>query len=270
VWFYGEYEVNLSPEHIPFPQLPDNVITEIIVPYEIAYLQILDFLSSPECDDEFILPFLEEISDFDHLIIDLRGNLGGLSDYFEDFIMRRLINRPLTFSTFEFFTAGEIATLWMNTYADAGRFTIKPAQDFVHERGMIHFNEDDLQLLPYVAVSQRTIRPSRDRVDFDGKIWLLVDEDSASASALAAKMSIYTGFATVVGENTSGIMGSAHSYIVLPKTGIIWRMDIGYVTDLYGRSLEVYGISPQIENRRRRDALATVLEVIEEYQNNVS
>ena len=139
-------------------------------------------------------------------------------------------------------------------------YEILPARDYIARANMPHFNAADLAYLQYVVVDSGYFVPAEDSIGFEGKIWLLVDRNSASASNLAAAMAINTGFATVVGENTSGVMGPVMSYIVLPNTGIIWRMDIGYFTDDYGRSLEVYGITPQIHTQM--DALAIVLMAI--------
>jgi hypothetical protein len=58
-------------------------------------------------------------------------------------------------------------------------------------------------------------------------------------------------------------MGATHMYSVLPRTGLIWRMDIGYLTDELGRSLEVHGVAPTFRNRRGMDALETTLAIIQ-------
>ncbi|MCL2170875.1 MAG: S41 family peptidase [Defluviitaleaceae bacterium] len=277
VWFYGEYIVDVDSEESPFPEIPGNVTTEIITPGSVASMRIRSFMGCGDFDDLTILPFLNEIADFDHLIIDLRGNGGGLASYFNERIARRLISEPLLFSGYQFFAGGEIATKWMNAVLDTVLlnkdysdsldiiyFEFLPAAYFIEREGMAYFNPDDLARLAYVAVERAYLLPSEDSVGFNGKIWMLVDGNSASATASAAAMSIATGFATVVGENTSGVMGPIMSYAVLPNTGIIWRTDIGYFADSTGRSQEVYGITPQIRNRPTLDARATVLAIIAE------
>jgi len=47
----------------------------------------------------------------------------------------------------------------------------------------------------------------------------------------------------------------------------MFRFDIGYFTDSYGRSLEEFGITPNYLNRPSMDALQTVLAMIEEMNN---
>ena len=276
VWFYGEVEVNLEGETHAFPDMPGNIITEIIIPDEVAFLRINSFMANPEFDDLTTLPFLQEIQDFNHLIIDIRGNGGGLSTYFNEFIFRRLIGEPAEIGGHEFFSGGEVAYAFMDatlrTIAEIGLtadwqdlvyIVTMSAEEFINQQDMQYFNQDDLKRLDYAMASRAVVFPADDTIDFGGKVWLLVDGNSASASALATEVALYTGFATVVGENTSGVMGSSHIYIVLPNTGIIWRIDIGYRTDAYGRSLEVYGLTPQIRNFDGMNALETVLALIE-------
>ncbi|MCL2855689.1 MAG: S41 family peptidase [Defluviitaleaceae bacterium] len=274
IWFYGEVDVDLDAQEHSFPIVPDNILTDIIVPGEIAFMRINTFISNPEFDDLIILPFLQEVQDFNHIIIDLRGNGGGLMTYFHELILRRLINDTVKISSHEFFSSGNLAFEFveatLNTalqaesaadWVELVHVSIMPADDFIYQRGMRYFNADDLERLDYVMLSQSAFFPD-DSVNFEGKIWLLVDGFSMSAAALATNAALYTGFATVVGENTSGVMGSMHIYLPLPNTGIIWRIDVGYQTDAYGRSLEVYGIAPQIRNFDGLDALHTVLAII--------
>jgi len=278
IWLYGETEVDLNADvRDAFANIPGNIIAEIIVPDEVAFLRINSFLANPLYDDLVILPFLQEIQDFDHLILDVRSNVGGLAMYFNEFILRRLISQPVEIGTREFFAGGDLAvglmdaTLYsklnMESVVDWSRLVsaeIVTIDDFLELNNMPYFDAGDLMGLDYVMLSSVEITPAYDSINFGGKIWLLVDGMSMSASVLAAEALIYTGLATVVGENTSGVMGSSHMYIALPNTGIIWRIDIGYRTDAMGRSLEVYGITPDIRNFADMDALETVLALIAE------
>ena len=276
VWFYGEIELDPDAEiHDGFPSIQGNVVTEVLVPYVVAYLRINSFLSNPSYDDLVILPFLQEIQDFGHLIIDLRGNTGGLTTYFNELILRRLINEPIEISTREFFAGGELAVNFMGVALQTALNTtsalewhsilyteIVTIENFLAENEMPLFDTNDLDRLDYVFLSRVMITPAYESINFEGMVWLLIDDMSMSASVLVAETALYTGFATLVGENTSGVMGSTHIYIALPNTGIIWRIDIGYRTDAMGRSLEVYGVEPQIRNFEDMDAVETILTII--------
>jgi len=133
---------------------------------------------------------------------------------------------------------------------------------------MSEFNTDDLELLDYVVVTPWIIEPVEVDFSFNGKIWILVDNMTASAAEFAVLFAMDTGFATVVGTNTMGVMPSATAMAVLPHTGIVFRFDVGYFTDAYGRSLEEFGITPDYVNRPGMDALQTVLAMIEEMENS--
>ncbi|MCL2189216.1 MAG: S41 family peptidase [Defluviitaleaceae bacterium] len=273
-WFYGAIEVDLDADDAILPIVPGNITTERLQEDDvnIAYMHINNFWSDQEYDDAIILPFLQAVRDYDHLIIDLRGNWGGEMSYPIQLLLRRLINEPLETVGFEFFAAGSAAVTMMQTLVETIEYNaasagledytevyILPAREFIAQRNMTEFNESDLERLEYVTVSRSVFFPCEDAVGFTGEIWILVDSGTASAANTITGLALSTGFATVVGENTSRIMGATHVYVALPNTGIIWRTDIGYMTDDYGRSLEFYGLTPNIRNFDGMDALQTAL-----------
>jgi len=278
-WFYGDVEVDLYADmNTVFPEVEGNIITEIIAPDEIAYIRINSFATSAEFDDLTIAPFFEEILDYEHLIIDIRGNGGGFMFNFTHNIMGRLIHEPVEIISYQFFSSGDLAVAAMDALLVSTSYIfdsiygndiyqwytidIVPAAQFIEENDMTYFNQDDLAYLEYVMVERNWIFPTGDGLTFDGKVWLLVDGGSASASSQATLLLMNTGLATVIGENTSGVMAAHSTYVILPNTGILFRIDIGYRTDAYGNSLEVYGIAPHVENFLGMDALETVLDLI--------
>ena len=275
VWLYGEHEIDVEAGVVLSEPVPGNIVTESIVYGEIAYMRINSFMSCPEYDDLTIIPFFHSISDYEHLIIDLRGNRGGWGSSFHERIFRRLINEPVELREHQFFARGEYVKAYMEMavksalYAENMVFTteiisagIMPAYEFIALHQMEYFCPQSLERLGWVFYLTSITAPDDD-FSFNGKIWLLVDRNSMSASDDAALLSINTGFATVVGENTGGIMASFVSYVVLPNTGILWIMDLGYFTDADGRSLAVYGVAPDIRNFDGMCALETVLAIIE-------
>ena len=270
LWFYdidpSEFDFDVDLGDVFGFMDEDNLTTYIIETDRIAYLHIASFMNNLAFDSEVLFPFFEEIQDFEHLIIDIRGNAGGIAGYFPYLLVSMLISESISFSYPEFFVANELtATLTENPHsmAMAELYGMFPAAEFVQAQNMPYFNHDDLALLDYVAVWNVVYHPHEYAIPFGGEIWLLVDEGSASASVMAAMISINTGFATVVGEPTSKITGVVYTFAALPNTGILFRIDLGYTTDMYGRAIEEFGVIPQIANMPGMDALETVLTIIE-------
>ena len=265
--FYGLNDLDLDMERIPITGSfnETNIITEIITPGEIAYIRINSFSNNVAFDSEFLFPFYEEIQNYEHLIIDLRGNGGGFAVSFPRNFVSMLINEPISFQYFEFFIASELTeALFVNplSMAFGVLYDMLPINEFLQANPMPGFNQDDLNLLDYAIIWQVDISPSENAIPFGGEIWLLVDDGSASASEMAALISMSTGFATVVGEPTMGVTGVVYTFAALPNTGIHFRIDLGYTINPNGLSIEEYGLSPQIYTMPSIDAVQTVLELV--------
>jgi len=269
LWFYDidpsefDFDVDIWDEIGTMDE--DNITTDIIEPGKIAYIHIASFMNNLILDSETLFPFYEEIQDFEYLIIDIRGNGGGMAGSFPINVLSMLINDYVYFSFPEFFIADpRTAPLFEHpgSMALANFYGILPAAEFVQSQNMTQFNSDDLAILDYAIIWNAMYFPREDAIPFNGKIWLLTDGFSASASVLAAKMSYNTGFATVVGEPTSRVTGVTFTHAALPNTGILFRIDLGYTTDQYGRSIEEFGVIPHIPNMPGMDALETVLAII--------
>jgi len=110
-------------------------------------------------------------------------------------------------------------------------------------------------------------QPPNPRMDhFYGQIWLLIDENTASAAEQAAGVYKANELAIIVGETTKGAYGVPsvnRAYFTLPNTGLAFRYDIAYTVSSGGLPVSG-GIHPHIQNRDGMDALETVLSLIEE------
>ena len=244
---------------------PENVTTAIIEPGRIAYIHIESFMGNIAFDSRTLFPFYEEIQDYEHLIIDLRGNEGGWVTHFPTNVVSMLIDEPISFTYYEFFIANDLTAPFFEypvSMTGANLYAVLPISEFLADRDMSLFNRADAALLDYAIIWNVEIFPARNNIPFGGEIWILVDRYSASASEAAANMAISTGFATVVGEPTAGVTAVVYTYAALPNTGILFRIDLGYTVDQYGRSFEEFGVIPQIRNFFGRDAFETVLDII--------
>jgi len=268
LWFY-----DIDPDEFDFDQDvmevlgmrdEDNITTDILGD-GIAYIHIASFLNNMLMDYDVLYAFYGEIYGFDHLIIDIRGNTGGWVAYFPNIVAAMLMGENASFTHYEMFIADPYtAALFEMPISMVGGVLagVYPVAEFVASRNMPYFNQDDLELLDYVLVWEIEAPAYQGHPAFEGEIWLLVDAMSMSASEMAASFSISTGFATVVGEPTGGVTGVLYTFAAAPNTGILMRIDLGYTVDRYGRSLEEFGVVPQIANAPGMDALETVLAII--------
>jgi len=258
----GEYEAGMVDPHI--------ITTSIMVPGEVAYVNVRGFsLYNLDHDRDIIFAFYEEIAGFDHLIIDLRQNLGGFAEYFYELFVFPNLTTRLEGSFYEFFSAGHNNRIYADALigdylaADPGSLTFHyNAAEFIAENSMPYFNEDDLTVLHNAIAWNIQIDPHVTERAFEGRIWVLIGPNTQSGAEVASIFIRETGFASLVGEPTAGIMGAISAYKLLPNSGILVRYDLGYMTDSYGRSFEEFGVQPHYFNLPGMNALETVLELI--------
>jgi len=261
------------------------VITDILEEGKIAYLAMPDFLPSSyrgvtvgfnvSYYEEVIFSFYEQIRDFEHLIIDLRGNRGGFAWYFFSMVIRPNIPETIRTDGFIFFIEGSyhFPRNLVSTYA--GIYSVRPASDLTTAAEILEnfhlpdFNMNDLQRLDRGLPAQVIMQPRRlVRFDhqpaFNGQIWLLTDGRMASASQLVATFVQESEFAILVGGITGGVYGGERiERRPLPHSGVRIDYDLFYVTDSRGRPLEA-GTIPHHFNRPGMDALETALALIAE------
>ena len=266
MWLYGidpaEFDLTADLSDVG-ERDEDNITTNIIESGRIAYLHIASFMNSPAFDSEVLFPFFADVQDYEHLIIDIRGNFGGWAHYVADYVVAMLIDEPIDFRYYELLTAGERAVTVADYYSlSEGTTGRVPIADLLDEKNWIYLNEDDLAFLYYAIPWNYHINPAEDSIPFGGEIWLLVDGHSASASEFFAQLSLHSGFATVVGTPTMGVTGAMTTFVSLPNTGILFRIDVGSQIDTYGRAIEEFGLTPDNIVPPGTDALDAVLQLI--------
>ena len=302
-WWYEVAQAYLRPQSVTFYRnFPDNnhpparrgvmVGVEIIEEGHIGLISINHLLvtdtysTTPPFRGRYatrVRAFLRYAADFEHMIIDIRGNPGGLPDFFIHSLAPYMTLVPMRITQYVFYTATPSnqrivdATL-TNRRAQRGLgvidFSMVRESAWENMPQYLHDFDNVIYIMTTVFRRQNltpAITPphtwSYDG-SFRGKIWMLTDEMTASAAEQVAWISYYTNFATIVGESTMGVPTainiSMSNRVSLPNTGIMFRYDFGYAVDSQGRYFEGRGVAPHYFNRPGLDALETVLEMIKE------
>ena len=246
-----------------------GISTSVIEEGRIAYISIPAFDNTPTPQQiQLIDDFYSQIEDFEHLIIDLRGNPGGWTHFFDELIIAPLLMNPLQARFHNFFQGGSHNLQFFEGFGvEPWRFQ-QVNDDFLRRMfwdGLSQAVVDDLAIMDYSFHEVWTVHadPAR-RINFNGRIWMLTDGYMASGAHMVAAFYCYVGFTTLVGETTGGMYVSRNigsNIIQLPRTGLFLRYDMTYVLDANGRAVD-YGIDPHYFNLPGMDALETVLELI--------
>jgi len=219
--------------------------------------------------------FYHNIADYEHLIIDMRGNPGGMHLHFDIYVVSPLIDNIITMPGYVFYLDGYHSNLGRETFDmqrlgmnDNNRLYVRPDIELPFLDSDINFGHavaNNYSIWPARLWGQY-VESIREPIEFDGKVWILVDGRTASAAEAAAAILKYNDVATLVGENTRGLFGTTYhpngAIISLPNTGIMLRIDTAYYTDAFGRPFQGYGITPNIFNHPGMDAMETVLALI--------
>jgi hypothetical protein len=265
------------------------VDTEIIEDNRIAYLRVSSFTSFHSTTVSALRRFYSDIQKYEHLIIDIRDNIGGSVDFWRMLIIKPLLPDSNTMNDMPLYAFYRESTFGkslgeenLKTEAQHSRYVpetdyLLTASEIINDNKLIYINVDDVRDLAYGVRFDTSISNIEERhmqqlglvnasaVPFDGKVWLLTNSLNISAAALFARHAKETGFATLVGEQTGGAYTTyIGAHFTLPNTGIIVRWDIDYLTDSHGRALEEFPTTPHYFNRPGMDALDTVLLLIQE------
>lgn len=220
-------------------------------------------------DSQSLLPFYRDVKNYPHLILDLRGNGGGTTEYW----MRNILG-PLQRAQLQYDTAFLMKDGMINRYftaADTLAYTTREwiessdprAQDILRRYGA---QADLAGRFSWIVQSRYRIPPSAEEyVGFKGKLYVLCDGGNASAAEAFIAMCKMTGFATLIGTTTGGDgLGSGDPmYIALPNTGLLVRYTATYALNPDGTCNQVRGTVPDVEIGEGEDALAVCLEVID-------
>ncbi len=199
-----------------------------------AYLNPGDLSGDESVYQAFIDSAFMEIkqSEPSNLIIDLRNNGGG-DNSFGDYLVSYIANQPFYWTSN--FTLKSSDLLKADIRESRDTTTAFWQSALTHESGEVY--EYAFEAYQPQAVEKR----------FTGKVYVLVNRQSHSQSAVTAAQIQDYGFGTIAGEET-GDYPSLHASIFhysLPNTGIPVKVSKGYIVRVNGSTKEE-GVIPDI------------------------
>lgn len=203
----------------------DNLTTEIILEDKLAYMKINSMLEDiyRKNDEKVLDDFLSKIKDYPNLIIDIRGNGGGDSRYWQEFLLPKIIGNDIWTINYSFVKSGQL-----NSKAIKQGGYKSDIESFLEN---CDFDEDTQEILKdfdYYLSYEDYVEAAYDTIGFKGNIYLLVDEDVYSSAEMLASFCKETKLAKLVGTRTGGDgIGFDPLQVDLPKTGYVLRFSDG-------------------------------------------
>lgn len=210
----------------------NNVKTIDLVQGKVGYLAMQSFNTfNIDEDMKIIKPYLEQIKNYNDLIIDIRGNGGGDDTYWSENIVPMLINKPLEEKLYLAYRGGAFLEPFVKNRM-GGYEKLEPISNIYNEN-LKNLPPELKEDFKYYLKIISNYEP-KNSVGFEGKIYLLVDKKVFSASEAFAIFAKSTGFATLVGEKTGGDgLGCDPAVCALPNSGYVFRFtqEMGLVSD---------------------------------------
>ncbi len=198
-----------------------NLMTENIIKDKLAYIRIKSLIGDQYInqDKDIIINYLNEIKDYPFLIIDIRGNGGGDSGYWQNFLLPKIVDKKYETKNYLFIKSGELyEKIFRQERFDNDIKTFLDNSSFNDDVKKILSNFDGY------TTWNMSVEPSEGSIHFKGKIYLLVDNGVYSSAEMLASFCKETKLATLVGSRTAGDgIGFDPMQVDLPNTAFVMR-----------------------------------------------
>ncbi len=222
---------------------------------------------------DLLIEYMKQVSDYENVIFDMKGNRGGINSFFYDNLIAPNIDEPLTYTIYPIFKMAEELL---------GANMVTPTDDIPGEfrlgyKGIKNYPSEPISKLPeeekgdfgnadHFMRYDRTVFPRYDHKILDGKLWLLTYPENYSSAEEFAISCKKTGFATLVGKQTKGDGGAGIMSLRfdLPNSGLPGSVQCVWTLNEDGTSNMEEGTKPDIESPEGETPLETCLRVIGE------
>ncbi|MEX0974866.1 MAG: S41 family peptidase [Bacillota bacterium] len=206
-----------------------NLYTDILAGGNVGYIRIASLLDRTEAP--VLRRFFESIRHLPALIIDIRGNGGGLSSYWEQDIVGQLTPGPVDCDFYLTWRSGDYVQPFVQAKMALMPLKVLSKTALVEKAGSGLAGNIPPEVMTGDFVNPRVLTVGatpRDSVNYRGRIFLLVDDRSYSAAEGFTAFCKASGFATVVGTWTGGDgIGFTPAEVVLPNSGMVVRFPLG-------------------------------------------
>lgn len=238
-----------------FSAANENVKVQDIVEGEAGYIQIKQMLNpwDMEGDKEILANYFNRIKDYPVLMIDIRGNGGGDTSYWQNFLVPYLMKEALSVTQYGLYRDGEIDEEILNAQGFTRYRRNKISGKFIES--LPELPEEVSENFKYYIHWKTDLKPAEEGIKYSGHIYLLVDEEVYSASEALAVFAKDSGFATLVGGRTGGDgIGVDPAFAVLPNSGYVIRFSLEMGVSQNGTCDEECKTMPDyiIEDARKR------------------
>lgn len=199
----------------------EDLILKDVVEGRIGYIYLPQMMprgESIEDDMEIISEYIKTLKNHEAIIIDIRGNSGGSDEYWTELISR-IIPREYNKSGYILFRDSEI----VNDYIKSRKINvsnIKELPEKIVSNGPDEVSSD----FEYFIKNDRKII-KKDSINFEGDIYLLVDNVVYSSAESFSIFCKENGIATLIGETTGGDGGGYDPILFnLKNSGLIVRI----------------------------------------------
>ena len=237
-----------------------NLVLESQGDLAILKIKQMGDLSNKEADEKVLDEFLRNKHMYKALVIDIRDNVGGNMEYWQNFLIPKLSKNPTQVVNHMFFKDSDKTRLLLTD----DNLNMESLSN-VDITGIKLDHAEDLKDFSYYIKDVIAIDPNESQKDngYEGKIFLLVDEDVFSAAEGFASFIKHTEFATIVGSQTGGdgiTLGVINS--VLPNSGLVFTYTntLGY--DPTGQINEENPTIPDIESSSYRESIEIIENMI--------